>query len=286
MNTNLLVIAICLSQASCGAKNEHLAEQAINVIAGSKPRPAVTTPVWENFPISIYIEPSFSQSEIDSIKSAMTTWEKALGKPLFNTEPSKKPNGKILKNFNVEYFHREDNLNVYAYERPIVNNESGYITSAIIDFNTLDFEWTDSMLLNKEASRLADVESVAVHELGHLLGLGHLDDSIDSDSVMNPIIVGAIGYAKRRLSISDIKNINYLYQNQRSEDTIEAIYQNQTSIESITSEDMTRFRNKKNCKLLLDKYGPKENGEYTITYDGAEGVFDCKDFPGNVLHSG
>ncbi|KAK6922121.1 LOW QUALITY PROTEIN: Peptidase M10, metallopeptidase [Dillenia turbinata] len=51
-----------------------------------------------------------------------------------------------------------------------------------------------------------DLESVAVHEIGHILGLGH---STDPNAVMYPTTT--VGVAKRELSDDDVKGIRSLY---------------------------------------------------------------------------
>lgn len=76
------------------------------------------------------------------------------------------------------------------------------ITSADMDFNT-DYTWTDSNI----ATSGYDYESVAVHEMGHLLHLGH--EPFNSSSPMYATI--SEDTVKRTLVSHDIDVIRDMY---------------------------------------------------------------------------
>ena len=55
------------------------------------------------------------------------------------------------------------------------------------------------------------MESMALHELGHLLGLTHSSAEDDPLSIMNPALLIGEGLANRTMSESDVKRIQQVY---------------------------------------------------------------------------
>jgi hypothetical protein len=102
----------------------------------------------------------------------------------------------------------------------LLDATTGEIREADVFFNTR-FEW--SVASAGEAGR-TDLESIALHEIGHLLGLGHsaLGETeigsagrrlIASGSIMFPIAMTPGAIADRQLQADDIAGISDLYQN-------------------------------------------------------------------------
>jgi hypothetical protein len=138
----------------------------------------------------------------------------------------------------VEPFE-DDNLSVLGFQdHPemervlgattfVYDDETGELVEADIFFNSM-FEWSTSA--SGEASRF-DVESVALHEIGHFLGLGHsaLGETefrpeggrrvLGSAAVMFPISLGRGSIADRALQPDDVAGISDLYPEGNFEDT-------------------------------------------------------------------
>ncbi len=73
----------------------------------------------------------------------------------------------------------------------------GYLDAAATEIYLNDrFSWSTA-----EAPETMDVESVALHELGHALGIGHVDSS--AEAVMNPVYAGT----RRELQPLDRANL-------------------------------------------------------------------------------
>jgi len=101
----------------------------------------------------------------------------------------------------------------------VFDEVTGEIVEADIYFNT-QFEW--STAASGDASRF-DLESVAVHEIGHLVGLGHsaIGETevmpqggrrvLGSAAVMFPISLGRGSIADRTLQPDDIAGVSDLY---------------------------------------------------------------------------
>lgn len=100
----------------------------------------------------------------------------------------------------------------------LLDGSTGEILEADIFFNTL-FDW--SVASNGEAGRV-DVESVALHEIGHLLGLGHsaIGETervgsgrrvLASGAVMFPIAFSPGSIAERVLQADDRAGLSELY---------------------------------------------------------------------------
>ena len=138
---------------------------------------------------------------------------------------------------------QEDNLTVLGFEPEpdmervlgatsfVVDVSTGDILESDVFFNTI-FTW--SVAPAGEAGRF-DLQSVALHEIGHLIGLGHsaLGETeirptggrrvLASSAVMFPISLGPGSIADRTLQPDDIAGVSALYPGSDFERTTGAI---------------------------------------------------------------
>ena len=142
---------------------------------------------WKgDVPIVFSFDVSFPKEFIVAVRSAMDTWNKAAGFELFRAEPNPREDsvpandgrntfyfissgtrGESLYKDIAPLFHEDGGLAV-----TVVSGQANKIVDADIIFDGIAN--TFSTLRSPVGS--FDVESVALHELGHSLGLGHSDN--------------------------------------------------------------------------------------------------------------
>ena len=68
--------------------------------------------------------------------------------------------------------------------------------------------------LNDEAEEdreIVDLWSLALHELGHFIGLAHVSEDVDGFSIMNPTLFIGPGMYNRQLSEGDLNRVQQIY---------------------------------------------------------------------------
>ena len=186
---------------TAGAK----APSCYKFLSGAKPK-------WKSLPVSYAINPTNLQSlseafVISTISSSAGIWDAAISKELFNDV------------YSINYTAV---FGVQNYKNAIVFGnypEAGVIavtsvwwnptTKAIVEFDLLfdtDYIWGDATL---DATKM-DLQNIAVHELGHSIGLGDVYDIVCNEVTM-------YGYStegetkKRSLETADITGLQKLY---------------------------------------------------------------------------
>ena len=191
---------------------------------------------WRQLPISFQVGAKFentfrlsSKKQMDGILRAMETWEIAVGKKLFEfqgvhdavegdtfsdlyTSLQDAINGNYLDDDWAKTEKPETVLATTIWEKAV--GDPTAIRTADIRFNNDFYVFGDSLTLQYDEEKgreVVDMESLALHELGHLLGLAHVDDDIDMYSTMNPSMLIGSGLTSRGVSKGDIRRIQKIY---------------------------------------------------------------------------
>tara|TARA_B100001094_G_C18175534_1_gene797658 strand:+ start:1444 stop:2301 length:858 start_codon:yes stop_codon:yes gene_type:complete len=180
---------------------------------------------WTRIPISFRFASNLSESQKIHLFAAMKRWEWATGKILFDYYGEHDKQG---DDFTDLYSSLNDNINghyldynwsktkkpVYVLATTIWNNSrrASQINTADIRFNTQNYIIGDSLEISAtDDKEVVDMQSLALHELGHFLGLAHVDESVDNLSIMNPSLYIGEGLTSRTLSREDIQRIQTIY---------------------------------------------------------------------------
>jgi len=182
---------------------------------------------WKNLPVAYRFDATMQASQKLALQKAMQSWEKAVGKKLFL--PQGDHVGVTGESFKDLYGSLKDGVNGHYLDKTwaktakpavvlattIWDNVAGdadTIASSDIRFNEEYYLIGDSLsLAATDTKEVVDMESLALHELGHLLGLAHVDSSVDGLSIMNPHLFIGEGLTTRKLSRGDIERIQMIY---------------------------------------------------------------------------
>jgi len=188
---------------------------------------------WVRLPIEFKVGQHMDPQQKAGLQAAMRTWEIATGKSLFKfTGVHENVDGDSFKDL---YSSLQDAVNGNYLDtnwkktgKPDVvlattiwNNaasDAAAIDTADIRFNVQDYVLGDSLKIKGTTSEATgqfkdpvDMQTLALHELGHLLGLTHISSDVDSVSIMNPYVYVGEGLTNRHLSQGDIERVQRIY---------------------------------------------------------------------------
>lgn len=180
---------------------------------------------WQNV-VNFFVESNAPDQVVEASLAAADTWNDAIGYPLLRfSGVVEHDRGDSL------YNSLDDSQTVIYYEQDWLKTtgkrtttlattiwenaaESDEIVKGDIILNAELYVYQDSTETAKDPSRtdyIVDSETVLLHEFGHLIGLDHIAEEDDEDSIMHTkTFIGAYIYS-REVSASDQANIASLY---------------------------------------------------------------------------
>lgn len=181
---------------------------------------------WKQLPIQYRFGSQLNEEQRKHLSAAMHIWEAAVGKTLFKVVGIH--SGTTGDRFTDLYSSLDDNVNGHYLDddwektkKPVhvlattiwhTTESPNVIATADIRFNNAHYIIGDSLVnYATDSKEVVDMQSLALHELGHLLGLAHVSEDVDGLSIMNPTLYIGEGLTSRQLSRGDIERIQTIY---------------------------------------------------------------------------
>jgi hypothetical protein len=175
---------------------------------------------WARTPIRFYADASVNDQQYRVIIESMEFWNEQFDRPVFEMigrtselpAPRLTPDGRVLPDgFNGIYIADPRKFENSPYRNEQARASISFRGDFIYEADIL-VDSSESFFYEDENSPLAQgrihFKSLMIHELGHVLGLDHIEES---DSVMAPILPPGFHPSRVQLSTSDFESLSCQY---------------------------------------------------------------------------
>ncbi|RYZ92928.1 MAG: matrixin family metalloprotease [Proteobacteria bacterium] len=229
---SIFIALLGLTVAACGSGKR---PQRKVIDTSDMPANYYATEGWASKTIELSVDMRATAKERLAIEKAVAVWNDAIGEELLqisekdvSARTAKELYETLTDDFNSIYYEpnftatTKKESSIIATTVWSLKADSSHIHAADIIMNTQGYEFVDYADPSEstdapEGMSKVDAETVLIHELGHLLGLAHVSDTVDSLSVMNPHITVDTPSTKRLLSPCDIEHVKTLYKSLQPE---------------------------------------------------------------------
>ena len=218
------LLIICLHAIACGGYNSERRVSSHTPEGGAVESELSAGLVGWKETVFLLVHEKAPSNIIAAIYKASDSWNRAVGFSLievsgsFSAERGGGLYSSLDDTFTVVYF--EENWNNTTGKQAetlattvweVSDDSPDTIVRGDVILNAQYYYFSDALDEGfvDTGLQVADAETVLLHEMGHLLGLGHASD--DEGSVMLSKTAVGYGAAKRVLSGQDIENIKQLY---------------------------------------------------------------------------
>ena len=164
---------------------------------------------WKKFPVKYYVDPSGiasatlkASSITDAVKKAFQRYDDQVPYSLF-AQTATQSNAKVK----VQWKYIDGPLKQAGYATYSYNTATKELISANIVLDKGDKWFISSVYRCGGSGSSLDIMNIAMHEIGHAIGLGHVNDKL---LTMYPVSMAG-ETLKRILGNGDKRGVNFLY---------------------------------------------------------------------------
>lgn len=196
----LIAVAIIIALQACAQKPAP--EDGCNFVQNAEQQRVS----WgSQVPVVLYVDSSVPSAYYDAIHSAASTWNIAIGREVIRIGGWTNSNGTpAADGANIIYFFKtweDDRANEQARTTVYWSGDRVYEADVRLNGKDFDFFWGEEVVDGR-----VDIESLILHEFGHVLGLSHTETP-------QSVMVRSLPSAKKRryLASDDMKSIRCEY---------------------------------------------------------------------------